>query len=85
MSETTKTPGSKPEAKKLPRPLPKVNAYMDTRPFWDAAKDGKLVIQYCKDTGQPQFYPRPENSNFRRCSPRTHRAGSTSRSKPTTA
>ena len=31
----------------------------ETRPFWDAAKNGKLVIQYCKDTGKPQFFPRP--------------------------
>ncbi len=45
--------------KKIPRPLPKVNAYMDTTPFWKAANDGKLMIQYCKDTGEPQFFPRP--------------------------
>jgi len=45
--------------KKIPRPLPRVNAYMNTKPFWDAAKEGKLVIQYCKDTGKPQFFPRP--------------------------
>ena len=49
----------KPEVKKIPRPLPRIGAYMDTRPFWDAAKNGKLVIQYCKDTGKPQFFPRP--------------------------
>ncbi len=55
MSEAPK----KPEVKKIPRPLPRVNAYMDTKPFWDAAKNGKLVIQYCKDTGKPQFYPHP--------------------------
>ena len=54
-----KAPMAKPEAKKIPRPLPRVNAYMDTKPFWDAAKNGKLVIQYCKDTGKPQFFPRP--------------------------
>lgn len=45
--------------KKIPRPVPKVNVYMDTAPFWKAANDGKLMIQYCKDTGQPQFFPRP--------------------------
>ena len=44
---------------KIPRPLPRVNIYMNTKPFWDAAKEGKLVIQYCKDTGKPQFFPRP--------------------------
>jgi uncharacterized OB-fold protein len=60
MSEQAKAaPAAKPEAKKIPRPLPKPGVYMDTRPFWEAAKNGKLVIQYCKDTGKPQFFPRP--------------------------
>ena len=58
MSEPTKAP-AKPEAKKIPRPMPRPNTYMDTQPFWQAAKNGKLVIQYCKDTGKPQFFPRP--------------------------
>lgn len=49
------------EQKKIPRPLPKPNTYMDTRPFWDKAKEGKLVIQFCKDTGKPQFFPRPNS------------------------
>jgi len=50
---------NKPEAKKLARPLPKPGTYMDTRPYWDAARNGKLMIQYCRDTGKPQFFPRP--------------------------
>lgn len=58
MSETAK-PAAKPEAKKIPRPLPRPNSYMNTQPFWEAAKNGKLVIQFCKDTGLPQFFPRP--------------------------
>ena len=58
MSEPAKT-AAKPEAKKIPRPIPRPNTYMNTQPFWDAAKNGKLVIQYCKDTGKPQFFPRP--------------------------
>ena len=45
--------------KKVPRPLPRVNAYMNTKPFWDAAKNGKLLLQVCKDTGKAQFFPRP--------------------------
>ncbi len=45
--------------KKIPRPLPRVNVYMNTKPFWEAAKEGKLVIQYCRETGRPQFFPRP--------------------------
>ena len=45
--------------KKIPRPQPKINAFMETKPFWDAAKQNKLVIQYCKDTGKAQFFPHP--------------------------
>lgn len=47
------------EARKIPRPLPRPNAYIDTQPFWDAARQGRLLIQYCKDTGRPQWFPRP--------------------------
>jgi len=54
MSEPKKGP-----AAPVPRPLPKPGAYMDTRPFWAAAREGKLLIQYCRDTGKPQFFPRP--------------------------
>jgi len=34
------------------RPVPKVSVYVDTAPFWEAAKRGKLVLQFCKDTNQ---------------------------------
>lgn len=27
-------------------------------PFWDGARQGKLLIQECKDCGKRQFYPR---------------------------
>jgi uncharacterized OB-fold protein len=37
----------------LPKPTP------ETRPFWDAAKQGRLVIQACDDCGTRYFYPRP--------------------------
>ena len=47
------------EQKKIPRPVPKPHSYMDTRPFWDKAKEGKLVLQFCRDTGKAQFFPRP--------------------------
>ena len=30
----------------------------ETQKFWDAAKDGKLLIMRCKDTGKPYYYPR---------------------------
>jgi uncharacterized OB-fold protein len=30
----------------------------ETQKFWDAAKEGKLLIMTCKDTRKPYFYPR---------------------------
>lgn len=42
-----------------PRPVPKPNVYVSTEPFWEGARNGKLVLQYCKDTGRFQHYPRP--------------------------
>ena len=44
---------------KAGRPVPKPSIYVDTKPFWDGAKAGKLMVQYCKDTGRFQHYPRP--------------------------
>ncbi len=29
-----------------------------TAPFWEAAQNGKLVFQYCKDCGESVLYPR---------------------------
>jgi uncharacterized OB-fold protein len=37
--------------------LPTVEA--ETKPYWDAAKDGKLLIRRCSDCGTPHSYPRP--------------------------
>ena len=36
--------------------LPAVDA--DSRPFWDAAREGRLLIQRCTDCGLAQFFPR---------------------------
>lgn len=41
------------------RPVPPPNTYVHTQPFWDGAKEGKFMLQYCKDTGQFQYQPRP--------------------------
>jgi uncharacterized OB-fold protein len=30
-----------------------------SRPFWEATRQKKLVVQFCRRTGQYQFYPRP--------------------------
>lgn len=39
------------------RPVPEPTNF--SRPFWDAANEGRLVIQYCRKTGKFQHYPRP--------------------------
>jgi uncharacterized OB-fold protein len=31
----------------------------ETQPFWDAARDGKLLIQRCRACATAYFYPRP--------------------------
>jgi uncharacterized protein len=41
------------------RSVPKPDVYVPTRPFWDGARAGKLMLQFCKDTQRFQHYPRP--------------------------
>lgn len=38
------------------KPLPEATDL--TRPFWKAAKEGKLLVQRCCDCGERIFYPR---------------------------
>jgi hypothetical protein len=38
------------------KPVPMVNPW--ARPFWKAAREGKLILQKCKDCGKYIFYPR---------------------------
>lgn len=47
------------EKRKIARPVPRPNAYMNTAPFWAATREGKLLLQFCKDSGKYQWYPRP--------------------------
>lgn len=42
---------------KRPRPVPVPTNV--TKPFWDAAKQGKLVLQRCRRCGTWQYWPRP--------------------------
>jgi uncharacterized OB-fold protein len=46
-------------SEQVKRPAPKENTYIDTRPFWAAAREKKLVLQFCRDTGRFQHFPRP--------------------------
>ncbi len=39
------------------RPLPAPTGL--TRPFWDAAREGRLLVQKCNACARLQFYPRP--------------------------
>jgi uncharacterized protein len=41
-----------------PSPRPQPVATAQTQPYWDAAREGRLVLQRCKDCGRHQFYPR---------------------------
>lgn len=38
------------------KPLPVVDA--DTRQFWEAAREHRLLIRYCPDCGRYVYYPR---------------------------
>ena len=38
------------------KPVPRANA--DTRPFWEACNEGRLLYQRCGGCGAAQFYPR---------------------------
>jgi uncharacterized protein len=31
----------------------------ETQPWWDAAREGRLLIKRCSSCGRPHFYPRP--------------------------
>jgi uncharacterized OB-fold protein len=49
----------------LPTPAPQVNS--ETKPFWDATADGKLLLPRCTACGLVIWYPRafcPECSSF---------------------
>jgi uncharacterized OB-fold protein len=39
-----------------PKPLPVVTE--ENRPFWEGCRQGKLLLQYCDQCRQHQFYPR---------------------------
>jgi len=40
--------------RKIPAPLPN----LETKPYWEAAADGKLLYKKCSACGEPHFYPR---------------------------
>ncbi len=40
--------------RKIPSPEPNT----ETRPYWDAAKEGRLLVKRCTACGEPFHYPR---------------------------
>lgn len=47
---------SEPTAKDE-RPVPRPSDF--SHPFWEATKERRLLLQYCRDSGRYQFFPRP--------------------------
>ncbi|HEX7063238.1 MAG TPA: Zn-ribbon domain-containing OB-fold protein [Woeseiaceae bacterium] len=41
------------------RRIPPRNRFVDTEAFWRGTEEGKLVLQYCPETGRFQHFPRP--------------------------
>ena len=39
--------------------LPNPTLYPDAQPYWDGAREGRLMIKRCLDCGQAHHYPRP--------------------------
>jgi hypothetical protein len=40
------------------RPIPAPKPDAETKVFWDAAAEGKLLIKRCRACGEPHYYPR---------------------------
>ena len=40
------------------RTIPAPEASPETKPFWDAAAQGKLLIKKCRSCGEAHYYPR---------------------------
>ncbi len=42
----------------ITRPIPPPPVSVETRPFWDAAAEGRFLIKRCADCGKAHWYPR---------------------------
>ena len=52
MSETQEKPAL------MSRPIPPPMVSVETKPFWDAAREGRFLIGRCGDCGKAYWYPR---------------------------
>lgn len=41
-----------------PRRIPAPRVLPESRPFWEAAQEGRLLVKQCEDCGEAHFYPR---------------------------
>lgn len=41
------------------RCLPAENLFTDSAPFWKGTREGKLLLQFCTQSGRFQHFPRP--------------------------
>ena len=57
--ENTVQPGAQASGAKGTRPVPRPNVFTRSEPFWAGTREGKLVLQYCTETGKFQHFPRP--------------------------
>jgi uncharacterized OB-fold protein len=46
------------DKKREPKPRPAPVADAETEPYWNAANEGRLVVQRCTSCGNHQLYPR---------------------------
>lgn len=53
MSDTAQKPAP------TPRAVPRESVYTNSAAFWEGVCEGKLMLQYCKDSGKYQYIPRP--------------------------
>ncbi|MGH6958370.1 MAG: Zn-ribbon domain-containing OB-fold protein [Caulobacteraceae bacterium] len=44
----------RPTTRRIPAPAQN----LESKPFWDAAKEGKFLIKVCNACGEPHWYPR---------------------------
>ncbi len=44
----------RPSARRIPAPAQN----LESKPFWDAAKEGRFLIKHCTACGEPHWYPR---------------------------
>ncbi|MGH6998966.1 MAG: Zn-ribbon domain-containing OB-fold protein, partial [Phenylobacterium sp.] len=42
----------------MTRPIPAPAVTIESKPFWDAAAEGRFLIKRCNDCGQAHWFPR---------------------------